>query len=84
MKDMREYTFGKHKSKGRFDKEALKKKYLQKTKTRSVPSSPPLVTSTMTLMSPLLPRAIRSSRRRLRTSSTNCASLLTPQEAFSS
>jgi hypothetical protein len=31
-KDKREYTFGKHKSKGGFDKEVLKKKYLKKAK----------------------------------------------------
>jgi hypothetical protein len=31
-KDKREYTSGKHKSKGGFDKEALKKKYLKKAK----------------------------------------------------
>jgi hypothetical protein len=30
----REYTSGKHKSKGGFDKEALKKKYLQKAKIK--------------------------------------------------
>jgi hypothetical protein len=33
-KAKREYTFGKHMSKGRFDKEALKKKYLHKAKIK--------------------------------------------------
>jgi hypothetical protein len=31
-KDKREYSSGKHKSKGGFDKEALKQKYLKKAK----------------------------------------------------
>jgi hypothetical protein len=33
-KDKREYTFGKHKSKDGFDKEAFKKKYLKKAKVQ--------------------------------------------------
>jgi hypothetical protein len=33
-KDKREYTSGKHKSKGGFDKEALKKKYFKKAKAQ--------------------------------------------------
>ena len=35
------YSFGKYKSKGGFDKEALKKKYLQKVKIKECPLSPP-------------------------------------------
>jgi len=33
-KDKREYTFDKHKSKGGFDKEALKKRYIKKAKAQ--------------------------------------------------
>jgi hypothetical protein len=66
-KDKHEYT-SKHKSKGGFDNEALKKKYFKKAKA-SVPSSPPSVTSTMTPMMTglLLPRAMIIPRRDVRT-----------------
>jgi hypothetical protein len=67
-KDKHEYT-SKHKLKGEFDKEALKKKYFKK-RPKSVPSSPlsATLTTTPTTIGLLFPRAMMSPRRGVRTS----------------
>jgi hypothetical protein len=50
-----EYTSGKHKSKERFDKEALKQKYLHKAKIKEQSFSLPSATSTTTPTTLFLP-----------------------------
>jgi hypothetical protein len=66
-KGKHEYTSSKHKSMGRFHKEGLKKKYLQKAKLKEHAFLVSLSELAMTLTTHLLPRAISSLRGGSRT-----------------
>jgi hypothetical protein len=59
-KDKHEYTSGKHKSKGGFDKEVLKKMYLKKAKAQEHAFLTATLTMTPTITALLSPRAMMS------------------------